>query len=128
MIDEPEIRGGKGTGPTPLGYFFTGAASCLMMQYANVLKEKPRPVESVKMLARAHNDREARVFTDMIYQVDLTGSLSEADAETLTKAASERCFGENTQVATESERKEGSCRLRAIAKSAVHRMKMKELR
>lgn len=96
MIDEPEIRGGKGMGPTPLGYFVTGAASCLMMQYANVLKEKPMPVESIKMLARAHNDREARVFTDMIYQVDLTGSISEADAETLAKAASARCFVENT--------------------------------
>ncbi|MGH7798923.1 MAG: OsmC family protein [Candidatus Binatia bacterium] len=96
MIDEPEIRGGKGSGPTPLGYFVTGAASCLVMQYANVLKEKPMPVESIKMLARAYNDREARVFTDMIYQVDLTGSLSEADAETLAKAASERCFVENT--------------------------------
>lgn len=32
MIDEPEMRGGKGLGPTPLGYFVTGAASCLMMQ------------------------------------------------------------------------------------------------
>ncbi len=54
MIDEPEIRGGKGSGPTPLGYFVTGAASCLMMQYANVLKEKPMPVDSIKMVARAH--------------------------------------------------------------------------
>lgn len=93
MIDKPEIRGGKGLGPTPLGYFVTGAASCLMMQYANVLKEKPMPVESIKMLARPHNDREAR-----IYQVDLTGPISEADAETLAKAASERCFVENTIV------------------------------
>ena len=48
------------------------------------------------MLARAHNDSEARIFTDVIYQIDLTGSLSEADAETVTKAASERCFVENT--------------------------------
>jgi uncharacterized OsmC-like protein len=96
MIDEPEIRGGKGTGPTPLGYFVTGAASCLMMQYANVLKEKPMAVESIKMLARAHNDRDARVFTDMVYQVELTGSLSEADAQELAKAASARCFVENT--------------------------------
>lgn len=96
MIDEPEMRGGKGLGPTPLGYFVTGAASCLMMQYANVLKEKPMPVESIKMLARAHKDRDARVFTDMIYQVDLTGPISEAEAETLAKAASERCFVENT--------------------------------
>jgi len=96
LIDEPEIRGGKGMGPTPLGYFVTGAASCLMMQYTNVLIEKPLPVQSIKMLARAHNDREARVFTDMIYQVDLTGPISDADAEALAKAASERCFDENT--------------------------------
>ena len=32
----------------------------------------------------------------MVYQVDLTGSISEADAETLARAASERCFVENT--------------------------------
>ncbi len=96
MIDEPEMRGGRGLGPTPLGYFVTGAASCLMMQYANVLKEKPMAVDSIKMVARAHNDRDARIFTDMIYQVDLTGSISESDAETLAKAASERCFVENT--------------------------------
>jgi uncharacterized OsmC-like protein len=92
MIDEPEIRGGKGTGPTPLGYFVTGAASCLMMQYANVLKEKPMAVESIKMLARAHNDREARVFTDMIYQVDLTESLSDADAETAGEGGKRALF------------------------------------
>jgi uncharacterized OsmC-like protein len=55
-------------------------------------------VGSIKMVARAHNDRDARIFTDMIYQVDLTGSISEADAETLAKAASERCFVENTIV------------------------------
>jgi len=96
LIDEPEIRGGKGLGPTPLGYFVTGAASCLMMQYANVLKEKPMLVDSIKMVARAHNDRDARVFTDMIYQVDLAGSISEADAERLARPASERCFVENT--------------------------------
>lgn len=96
MIDEPEMRGGKGMGPTPLGYFVTGAASCLMMQYANVLKEKPMAVESIKMVARAHNDREARVFTDMIYQVDLAGPISDADAEMLARAASARCFVENT--------------------------------
>jgi uncharacterized OsmC-like protein len=60
------------------------------------LKEKPMAVESIKMLARAHNDRDARVFTNMVYQVELTGSLSEADAQELAKAASARCFVENT--------------------------------
>ncbi len=96
VADEPQSRGGQGEGPSPLGYFISGAATCLMMQYTNVLKEKPMPVESMKLLARAHNDRETRVFKDIIYQVDLTGSLSEADVETLARQASDRCFVENT--------------------------------
>ncbi len=96
VADEPQSRGGKGEGPSPLGYFISGAATCLMMQYTNVLKENPMPVDSMKLLARAHNDREARDFKDIIYQVDLTGSLSEAAAETLARQASDRCFVENT--------------------------------
>ena len=48
------------------------------------------------MFARAHNDRDARMFTDMIYQVGPAGSLSEADAQELAKAARARCFVENT--------------------------------
>jgi uncharacterized OsmC-like protein len=67
-----------------------------MMQYANVLKEKPFPVESIKMMARAHHDREARVFTDIVYHIHLTGPISPTDAEVLARAASERCFVENT--------------------------------
>ena len=53
VADEPQIRGGQDEGPSPLGYFITGAATCLMMQYTNVLKDKPMPVDSMKLLARA---------------------------------------------------------------------------
>ncbi|MBM2810719.1 MAG: OsmC-like protein [Chloroflexi bacterium] len=95
-IDEPTIRGGQNQGPSPLGYFVTGAASCLAMQYMNVMQERPLPLESMKVLARAHNDRQARVFTDMVFQVSLTGPISPADAEALARDASKRCFVENT--------------------------------
>ncbi len=96
VADEPESRGGKGEGPSPLGYFISGAATCLMMQYTNVLKDNPMRVTSMKLLARAHNDRGSRDFKDIVYQVDLTGTLSEADAENLARQASDRCFVENT--------------------------------
>jgi uncharacterized OsmC-like protein len=66
------------------------------MQYVNVLKERPLPVESIRMLARAHNDRQAKIFTDMIFQVSLTGPITPADAEALARAASDRCYVENT--------------------------------
>ncbi|MEA2641359.1 MAG: hypothetical protein QOF51_2753 [Chloroflexota bacterium] len=95
-IDEPEERGGTNEGPSPLGFFVAGTASCLLMQYVNVLQERPLPVESMKILARAHNDREARIFTDMVFQVSLTGPISAAEAEALARDASQRCFVENT--------------------------------
>jgi uncharacterized OsmC-like protein len=96
QIDEPTVRGGQSLGVWPLGYFVTGAASCLAMQYVNVLKERLLPVESIRMLARAHNDRQAKIFTDMIFQVSLTGPITPADAEALARAASDRCYVENT--------------------------------
>jgi uncharacterized OsmC-like protein len=98
QIDEPTSRGGQSLGVWPLGYFVTGAISCLAMQYVNVLIEQEHrlPIESMTFLARAHNDREAKCFTDMIFQVNLTGPLSPADAEALAHAASERCYVENT--------------------------------
>jgi uncharacterized OsmC-like protein len=96
QIDEPTTRGGQSTGVWPLGYFVTGAASCLAMQYVNVIRDEGIPVESIKMLTRAHNDREAKIFTDMIFQVSLTGPISPAQAEALARAASDRCYVENT--------------------------------
>ncbi len=66
------------------------------MQYVNVLHERPLPVEGISVLARAHNDREARIFTDMVFQVSLTGPIAPGDAEALARDASKRCFVENT--------------------------------
>jgi hypothetical protein len=42
------------------------------------------PVENTKMLARARNDREARVFKDVIYEAILTGPLELLIMEELT--------------------------------------------
>lgn len=96
VIDEPSVRGGDSRGPTPLGYFAAGAASCLAMQYAGLIKEQAIPVTGLKMLARAHHDRERRVFIDMAYRVELTGAISADDAVALAQAATKRCFVENT--------------------------------
>jgi uncharacterized OsmC-like protein len=96
QIDEPEARGGGNQAPSPLSFFVMGTASCLAMQYVNVLQERPLPLEGLKVMARAHNDRQARIFTDMTFHVRLTGPISRADAEALARAASQRCFVENT--------------------------------
>ena len=96
VVDEPSVRGGDSRGPTPLGYFVAGAATCLAMQYAGLIKDHSIPVTGLKMLARAHHDRERRVFVDMVYRVELTGAISSDDAVSLAQAATRRCFVENT--------------------------------
>jgi uncharacterized OsmC-like protein len=58
VVDEPSVRGGDSRGPTPLGYFVAGAASCLAMQYAGLIKDHSIPVTGLKVLARAHHDRD----------------------------------------------------------------------
>jgi uncharacterized OsmC-like protein len=95
-IDEPASRAGTNLGPAPLGYFVMGAASCLLMQYVNVCTEQSIAIDSMKIMARAHNDREAKIFTDMAFQVSLTGSITPAEAEALARAAAGRCYVENT--------------------------------
>jgi uncharacterized OsmC-like protein len=96
VIDEPAIRGGQSLGPTPLGYFVTGAGACLMMQYVSVLQERPYAIDDIKMMARAHYSAETRDFKDLIYEIRLTGSASDAEVNSLARQASERCFVENT--------------------------------
>ncbi len=55
------------------------------------------PIETLKMTARGHiSITPPRVFTDIILQVSVEGTVSEADLEALAREASRGCFAENT--------------------------------
>ena len=55
------------------------------------------PIESLKMIVRAHISQELpSAFRDIIFQVYLEGPVPEAQLEGLAREASRHCFVENT--------------------------------
>lgn len=92
-VDEPVRRGGTNKGLHPLGYFILGAASCFLTQFARVTIIKNMKIDTMEMTATAHYDRsKLRRFTDIIYDVRLTGSESKENTIELLHEAQNRCF------------------------------------
>ncbi len=97
LADEPPERGGLGRGPGPLAYFVSGAASCLLMKYADVVLAKDLPVDDLKMMARAHFQQDLpRRMQDMVVEIHVEGGISEEALRELAHEAGERCFVSNT--------------------------------
>jgi uncharacterized OsmC-like protein len=96
-IDEPPSRGGDAAGPAPLSYFVLGAATCLMTQYVKIIILNGLKLDSISMRARGHFDRQIEgAFTDIVYDVRLTGSEDSDRIRALAKDAEEHCFATNT--------------------------------
>jgi uncharacterized OsmC-like protein len=93
VVDEPTQRGGTNKGLHPLGYFILGAASCFLTQFARVAIIRKLKIDTMEMTARAHYDRtKLRRFTDIIYDVRLTGDESRKKVLDLLHEAENRCF------------------------------------
>ncbi len=97
MVDEPPERGGTNMGLHPLGYFVLGCASCFLTQLARTTIIRNYKIDTLEMTALAHYDRgELRRFTDIVYNVRLTGSETKEKAIRLLHEAEERCFVHQT--------------------------------
>ena len=97
QIDEPPERGGTNKGLHPLGYFVTGAASCFLTQLSKVSMTKGYNVEGLEITARAHYDTSvSRQFTDIVYDVRMTGKLGREEAMILLHDAEKMCFVHQT--------------------------------
>jgi uncharacterized OsmC-like protein len=96
-IDEPPERGGTDKGPNPLAYFVSGAASCLMNQYASLAISRDVPLEDMELTARAHFDRRlGGAFEEIIYDLRLTSQASEKAIIDLSREAERMCYAHNT--------------------------------
>jgi len=97
VVDEPEERGGTHSGPDPLAYFVTGAASCFLNQFARTIIIRDLKIDSLEMTARAHYDMaKNREFLDFIYDVRLIGSETRENVSELMHEAERRCFVHQT--------------------------------
>ncbi len=96
-VDEPPARGGDGAGAAPLSYFILGAAACLLTQYAKMAILEELSVDSLSMTARAHFERKVEgAFTDIIYDIRISGAENSARIEKLCRDAEGRCYASNT--------------------------------
>lgn len=97
ISDEPEDRGGTDTGPSPLAYFLSGAAFCLIMQYARIIIIEKMDVDSVEMTLRGHFDRRiSGSFDYLIYEIRLSGKDTPQKIKELAEKAEEHCYVHNT--------------------------------
>jgi uncharacterized OsmC-like protein len=96
-VDEPPSRGGDAAAPAPLSYFILGAATCLLMQLAKLSLLRELQIDSLSLTARGHFERKPEgAFTDIIYDVSLTGAERTAHVEKLCRDAEKQCFASNT--------------------------------
>jgi uncharacterized OsmC-like protein len=96
-VDEPQSRGGDATGPAPLSYFVLGAATCLLTQLAKLSMLGELQIDSLSITARGHFERKLEgSFTDIIYDVKITGAEGESRVEKLCRDAERQCFASNT--------------------------------
>ncbi len=95
--DEPPERGGTHTALDPLGYFIIGAASCFLTQVAREIMIRNLNIDTMEITARAHYDvARTREFSDMIYDLRLTGNETPEKTIELLHAAENRCFPHRT--------------------------------
>ncbi len=97
IVDEPRERGGTDAGPSPLQFFLTGALTCLLNQIVKLLLARKFAIETVSgtLRGRVHY-RVDGGFTDLVYDVHLTGEASDDALKTLTADAERYCYVHNT--------------------------------
>jgi uncharacterized OsmC-like protein len=96
FVDEPEERGGTNAATNPLSYFVLGAASCFLTQIARSTIINGYEIDSMEVTARGHFRRTTREFTEVIYDIRLTGSESNDRTIELLHDAESRCFVHQT--------------------------------
>lgn len=102
-IDEGPFQGGEGTAPTPLEFFLTGLAGCLMVQIKSFGKKMRVQIDGLDVQLKAKWEAHKGVHVPYIgapvsfdIMVDVDSPASEAEIQHLVKAAQLGCFVEQT--------------------------------
>lgn len=96
-IDEPEDRGGGGTGATPLSHFLAGAGACLLNQFIRVSIAEDYPITFVRAVVRAEFGRNVGGRIEQITtEVHADGTLPSDEIDRLIERAEALCYVHNT--------------------------------
>lgn len=97
IIDEPGMQGGTNSGLKALGYFTIGAASCFATHVAKAIILNNLNIDTIEILARSHFDRSnTRRFTDIVYDLKLTGNETGEKLSELLTYAENTCYVHQT--------------------------------
>ena len=92
-IDEPEERGGRNQGPSPLAHFLTGAGACLLNQFIRVSIARDIDLRFKEMHVRGERERTVGgSFQQIIQEVHAEGSALQKEIEELTEQAEAFCY------------------------------------
>ena len=91
-IDEPPNMGGTDKGLHPTGYFLVGVASIFLTQLSRVVIIRNLKIDNLGIVATEHHDRVTRRFTDIAFDITLTGSENKDTVIELLHEAQNRCF------------------------------------
>ena len=97
IVDEPRERGGTDAGPSPLQVFLAGALTCLLNQFIKLAMARRLAIETVSgtLRGRVHH-RVDGGFTDLVYDIQLTGAISDDAIKPLAAEAERYCYVHNT--------------------------------
>lgn len=96
-IDEPEDRGGNGTGATPLSHFFAGVGACLLNQFIRVSLTEDYPIKFDRALVRGEFGRNVGGRIERITtEVQAHGTLPSDGVDRLIERAEGLCYVHNT--------------------------------
>jgi len=99
FADEPEERGGTGKGPTPLEYFISGFAFCMLTIHSRIAALLELKIDSLEISVRARFDRRGLyldggfdpAFKEVIYELRVNSPEPERKIIEWTKMAEKRC-------------------------------------
>ena len=96
-IDEPRERGGNDKGPSPITYFLTGIATCLLNQFLRLAITREIPISVSSMLAKAIFERTVGGgFKEIVNELYLEGNITVEELQGLATMAESYCYIHNT--------------------------------
>jgi len=97
LSDEPPQRGGHGEGPTPLSYFLSGLGFCQLVHYTEHIIMDGLDIHSIEMsVVGTITKHRPRRFTEVTYEVRLTGHADAGGVKELARKAADDCYVTNT--------------------------------
>ncbi|SVB42222.1 uncharacterized protein METZ01_LOCUS195076 [marine metagenome] len=98
-IDEPKERGGNDKGPSPITYFLTGVAACLLNQFLRLAITREIPISVSSLMAKGIFERTVGGgFKEIINELYLQGNVSVEDLQELAAMAEGYCYIHNTLI------------------------------